>query len=263
MQKQFVWRVLVCTLMGVLIVLLGLILIFKFAPDVVRRSVLWMLGEAEIPVFGAVPSPPVINAPRGQPPAGYLALTGVKDDLNFACGFLLELEDGSRVGVGTAHASWLKQGTSAVFLTPGGDVFAELQEQIDYGQAFHYQEHFTRDYVLWSLAPGSGPQEVLKADSRGQGQPGERVRVYGRLDDGNGGSINWPGVVMKVDPEVTWIQLEDSFHLSGYSGCPVVSEHTGRVIGMVIAGRNHPPIVMGLNPVWSLVEKARIALERQ
>jgi hypothetical protein len=35
---------------------------------------------------------------------------------------------------------------------------------------------------------------------------------------------------------------------------------TGRLIGMAVAGANQHPVVMGLHPAGSLVEKARMAL---
>lgn len=53
--------------------------------------------------------------------------------------------------------------------------------------------------------------------------------------------------------------LEDSFNPAGYSGCPVVSQHTGRLVGMAVAGEDQHPVVMGLHPVGSLVEKALAA----
>ena len=65
---------------------------------------------------------------------------------------------------------------------------------------------------------------------------------------------------MKVTPEATWVQLEGSFEPAGYSGCPVVSQYTGRLIGMSVAGANRHPVLIGLHPVGSLVEKARAAL---
>jgi hypothetical protein len=43
----------------------------------------------------------------------------------------------------------------------------------------------------------------------------------------------------------------------------VVSQFTGRVIGMAVSGANQPPVIMGLHPVASLVEKAQAALQNR
>jgi hypothetical protein len=84
--------------------------------------------------------------------------------------------------------------------------------------------------------------------------------VYGRFDNGTGGSRSWTGVIITVTPEATWIQLDASFYPVGFSGCPVVSQNTGQVIGMAVAGRDLHPVVMGLHPIGSIVEKAEKAL---
>ena len=70
----------------------------------------------------------------------------------------------------------------------------------------------------------------------------------------------WPGVVMKVTEEAIFIQLDDVITPFGFSGCPVVSQHTGQVIGMAVAGWRRSPTRMGVHPIGSLVEKARAAL---
>ena len=66
---------------------------------------------------------------------------------------------------------------------------------------------------------------------------------------------------MKVTPDATWIQLDEAINPNGFSGCPVVSQHTGQVIGMAVAGSTNPPTRMGLHPIGSLVEKAKAAQE--
>jgi hypothetical protein len=96
----------------------------------------------------------------------------------------------------------------------------------------------------------------LRPDERGQAQPGERVLVLSQAP----GAPRWPGVVIRSDAGAAWIQLDDAFDPRGLSGCPVVSQYTGRFIGMAVAGANRPPVVMGLHPAGSLVEKARAAL---
>jgi len=64
---------------------------------------------------------------------------------------------------------------------------------------------------------------------------------------------------MSASPEAIWIQMDESFDSRGLSDCPVISQYTGRLIGMVVAGVNKSPTALGLHPVSSLVEKARAA----
>ena len=246
-------------LMTVLVLILVMLFTLIIAPGMLRRAVVWVVGEAEIPSWSTVPPPPVIEVPRGSPPAGYLGLTGRGENgAEFACGFLMELEDGWRVAVGAAHVAVYQTGVPVALEDSEGRVAARLTGQLDLGRPY-IREHLTMDYVFYSVDPNGSPAEVLKPDPRGQGQPGERVWVFGRSGDGAGGSKGWPGVVMQVDPEVTWLQMEDSFYPVGFSGCPAVSQYTGRVIGMVLAGADRSPVVMGLHPVGSLVEKAQKA----
>jgi hypothetical protein len=259
------WRAVSRVLIGVLAVLVLIALYLSMNPGALTTVVasLPLPGAVKMPAPGPTPFPPVIDAPQGDVPHGYVAFTGRANTIDFSCGFLLRLENGRLVGVSAAHATpVLPPGTPAEFLLPGGARAAILNGQIAHGRAFQ-QDHFTMDFVLWAVGEISDPQRYILPDPRGAGQPGEKVLVYGRIEDGAGGSQSWPGVVMAVEPEATWIQLTDSFSPLGFSGCPVVSQYTGRVIGMAVAGHDMPPVVMGLHPIGSIVEKAEKALTGQ
>jgi hypothetical protein len=182
------------------------------------------------------------------------------DGTDFACSFLLRLEDNRLVAVSTAHAlSPQARENPAVLLSSNNVGMAALSGPIKRGSPFR-QDHFTMDYVLWKVEEVIDPGSILQPDPRGAGQPGESILVYSRLDNGAGESLSFPGVIMAVTPEATWIQLEASFNPRGFSGCPVVSQHTGQVIGMAVSGRDLHPVVMGLHPIGSIVEKAEQAL---
>jgi hypothetical protein len=257
---QKLWR----ALSVVLAALLLLALFFRLYPPALRRVVLLfpLPGVVDFPPPGPTPPAPLIDAPTGQPPGGYVAFSAVSGDLDYACGFLVELEGGQRVGFSAAHAGpALPAGVGGQFLSPGGELMVTLMGQIGRGHTF-YHTHLSQDYVVWAVADGMIDGRVLQPDSRGQAQPGERVLVYGRFENGQGGSRGWPAVVTGSSAEATWIQLEDSFFPGGFSGCPVVSRHTGRVVGMAVAGADRPPVVMGLHPIASLVEKAEAALKK-
>ncbi|RPJ42642.1 MAG: hypothetical protein EHM21_12525 [Chloroflexi bacterium] len=256
------WAAFIRLVIGLLVVLLVTALFVGMNPRALYglASDLPLPGVVQMPVVGPTPLPPVIGAPKGRMQRGYVAFSGESNGASFSCGFLLRLEDGRRVGISAAHATpSLADSTPAEFLSPGGARLAGLKGQIERGSAFR-QDHFTRDYVLWEVGDEVGPEIFLAPDPRGAGQPGEKVLAYSRFDDGSGGSRSWPGVVMTVSPEAIWIQLEDSFNPRGFSGCPVVSQHTGLVIGMAVAGRDRRPVVMGLHPIGSLVKKVEKAL---
>jgi hypothetical protein len=251
-------------LRGLIAILLGILLLALFLaryPPALRGLILFLHppGVVDIPELAPTPLPPLISLPQGEIPAGYLALSAASDAGIFGCNFLLELDDGRRVGVGAAHATpLLAPDTPVEFYTPAKALAARSQGQLARGSPFIRSE-FRTDFVLWQVAEIREPGRLLKPDPRGQPEPGELVLVFGRSADGAGGSIRRPGVVMSAAAQAIWIQLDDSFDPRGYSGCPVVSRYTGRLIGMAVAGEDKHPVVMGLHPVGSLVEKAAAA----
>jgi hypothetical protein len=262
-RPRRLWTAFIRILLLALLVLAGSGIYLGLNPaalqDLITR--LPLPGSVRIPTAGPTLPVPVILAPAGPLPSGSMALTGVYAGGIISCGFLLELDGGQRVGITAAHASpVLAPGTPAEFQSPDGVLVATLAGQIGQGATF-VQDRLSMDYVLWSLAEPVDLQRFLKPDERGQGQPGEPVLVYSPFGDNAGGPKTWPGVVMSSSTTATWIHLDDSFPPGGFSGCPVISRVTGRLIGMAVAGADQPPVVMGLHPVGSLVEKARAALK--
>jgi hypothetical protein len=247
--------------LGVLIVLLAAALFVREHPPLLRALVfaLPIPGMLEIPDLGPTLLPPKIDAPGGSPPEGYLALSGNAQKGPFGCGFLLELPDGRRVGISAAHATQpLPSQSPAEFRSPDGGLAAALSGQLRLGETF-IRDQFDMDYALWSLQPGSGGP-FLKPDPRGRAQPGERIWVFGLASNGSAASIRWAGTVMTSSPSSAWLRMDDSFDPRGYSGCPAVSQYTGRLVGMAVAGEQGANTLIGLHPVGSLVEKASAAL---
>jgi len=280
-------------LIGLLLGILGLALYFSLNPEklaaVLRAAPI--PGSVAIPTPGPIPPLPLSAASPGPLPTGFLAYTGAFPGGTISCGFLLDLGGGRRVGVTAAHASpRLSPGVPAEFLDPYGARVAVLPGQIAFGQTF-IGDQFTLDYVLWSVDPAVDPARFLSPDPRPSAQPGEPVYLYGTGVDGAGGPQRWPGVVLSTAalqspntlgapdppsgapkgewagvPNAIWVQLEDSFSPNGYSGCPVVSRVTGRLLGMAVAGADLPletggaAVVIGLHPAASLVAKAQARL---
>jgi len=214
----------------------------------------------EMPALGPIPPPPVIDAPRGEPPSGPLGMAGQSDRGNFSCGFAMQIPDGRRVVAATAHATGKMDGQLAGSLSDaGGAVVVRVASQLAYGIPVQNGELDT-DFSLWEIEGEAPSESVLLADPRGLPQPGERVWLfnYARQTKDQGG---WGGVVMDAKPHAVWIRFDESFDVNSNSGCPVVSQHTGKLIGMVIAGNDRQPVVMGLHPVGSLVEKAEAVMK--
>jgi len=259
-QPRHLWKAFLRVLIALLSTAILGSLYLAWNPDALAAVLVNYPGVASFPEMGPMPPEPVISAPRGALPGGYVAFTGNANGSEFACGFLLELEDGQRVGVSSAHAAPVPPpGASLAFSTPGNALTIPLEGQIALGSIFQ-RNRFTMDYALWSVAEGVDTEHFLRPDPRGNGQPGERIVVYGRFADGKGGSKSWAGTVMLASEEATFIQMDEVFQTYGFSGCPVVSQHTGQVIGMAVAGTRKGPTRMGVHPIGSLVEKARKAI---
>lgn len=213
-------------------------------------------GVARIPTPGPTPPARSLVAARGDMPSGPVAFRGSYGGIEVGCAFLMELEDGRRLGVSAGHVSLVFPAPVAVeFLAPDGTLVAKMGAFLGRGGPF-VQGQLAQDYALWLAPDGLSAEQMLRPDPRGQGEIGEGVWLFSRLDE-----RRWPGVVIAATPQATWVQLEDSFSPLGFSGCPVVSRHTGRVIGMAVAGADRRPVVLGLHPAGSLVELAREALE--
>ena len=116
-------------------------------------------------------------------------------------------------------------------------------------------EDMTIDYALLNapVDPPIDPALILDPDPRGLPQAGERVSLYSLAN-------NQPvlqGTVLSVDSIAVWVVMDEAFDPSGLSGSPVLSQYTGKVIGMAIAAtRRGGKVLLGLHPIRSLVEKA-------
>lgn len=268
LRPERLWRAFLRLVIAALSVVLLLAVFLSLFPGALVPLLELLPGHVAIPELGDVPPEPRLDAALAHPlPGGYTAFTGVVAGMPTACNFLLELEDGQRVGVGTAHAvPYLPADSSVVFRAADGEIAARMGRRIAIGQEFRGQQ-LNLDYALWLVEDVAGGIVPLRPDPRGQAQPGERIMVFGRADDGAGygagGSQRRAGVVMAADLDVTWLKMEDAFDPRGYSGCPVVSTHTGQVIGMAVAGSRKSPVILGLHPIGSLVEKAEAALAEE
>ena len=218
------------------------------------------------------PPPPTILAPQGEMPT---STVGLQEWAQYGCesykpvgsGFFLLLDNGEIAGVTTAHSVSI------------GDPNHPL-ERIALGIAGHpkYRWEFTTlrggpghsvgpedlsaDYLLLKVDQPVAPDLLLVPDPRGAPQPGERVTLYSGLGDGSGGLRVFEGTVQSVDDKAFWVLMDRWFSPGQMSGSPLVSQHTGQVVGMVIAGSpRFGRLLLGAHPTGSLVGLATSATD--
>jgi hypothetical protein len=241
----------------ILAILVGLVLIVAQTP----------VGQPLAPT----PFPPTILAPWGDKPAG---LVGLEEWARYpdgmrtrGSGFIVVLDSGELVGVTTAHSVSFSDPDEPIDLialrVAGEDGFVAEFDTLR-GPPGHPMEDFcmVMDFVLMHTADPIDPGFVLTPDSRGAPQPGERVWLFSGLGDGRGGRRVLEGTVQSVSDESVWVLMDELFNPSMMSGSPFVSQHTGQVVGMLIAvtpRRNR--LLMGVHPIGSIVGLAESATE--
>ena len=245
-------------------------------PPMLRQLVVWAQVLAAPPAE-ATPQPPVINALQGQLPDGPVAVEEWKQyaggDYEIAgSGFFLRLNDGTVIGVTTAHsvgdlgdpANTLEH---IAFKLAGGDHYLAVFDTL-HGPPGIPREgaefNLTVDYVLLQVsAPDTvEPSLILEPDSRGAPQPGERVSLFSGLGGESGPRRELAGTVQSVEAASVWVLMDEVFDAGGMSGSPLLSQHTGLVVGMAIAvdySRNR--VRIGFHPISSIVEKAEAVTE--
>jgi hypothetical protein len=263
-----------------LIALLALLaILFVSASFYVPQILSWTLRTFS-PPLEATPLPPTLLAPRGEMPAGVVGLEewaqyNGRDYELVGSGFFLQLSDGTVIGVTTEHAS-------AALGLPDNTL-----EHIAFalnGQPGHVVEFDTLygppgaprsgldlsiDYVLLKVRdPLQGmdqpidPALVLSPDPRGAPQPGERVSLFSGLGDGHGNRRELMGTVQSADAKGVWVLMDDMFNAGRMSGSPLVSQHTGQVVGMAIAvAPRADRIEIGFHPIGHIVQIAEAARE--
>ena len=256
--------------MNLRFVVKALLLAIPLAVLICAGWVLARAGFAKMP--DPTPPPPTIVAPEGEMPT---SMVGLKEWAQYqsesyrpvGSGFFLLLDNGEVVGATTAHSVSI------------GDPNHPL-ERIALGIAGHPEqrwvfsvlrglpghsvgpENLSADYVLLEGSHLLPEDLLLEADPRGAPQPGERVTLYSGLGDGRGGLRVHEGTVQSVDDSAFWVLTDRWFNPAQMSGSPFVSQHTGRVVGMLVVGS--PRLgrhLLGAHPIGSLLSLATSATE--
>jgi hypothetical protein len=168
------------------------------------------------------------------------------------------LPNGDVIGVTTAHSLGKDNFAPVAFVIAGGETvvatFNHLYAPLGTPKSGH---NVSIDYVL--MQPDAPPDRaiVLQPDSRGAPQPGERISLYSGRGDARDGQRVLHGVVESIDANGVWIRMDGWFDPGGMSGSPVFSQHTGQVVGMIVAvSPRIGTVVIGVNPIGVILDKA-------
>ncbi len=225
----------------------------------------------------ATPPAPAILSPRGDLPADTVAFQewvqyGAQNPALTGSGFFLQLDDGTLIGVTSAHSIVLGNPNYPIrrlFFSDANEPGFVVEFETLHGQPGRAAtDILSNDYVLLRVEQPVDARYVLWPDGRGGPQLGERVALFSGLGDGRGGRRILEGTALTVDETAAWILIDEwNWEPALMSGSPVLSQHTGRVVGMVIAAtpRNYRLFprrcqwLIGIHPVGSLVRLAQAA----
>jgi hypothetical protein len=178
-------------------------------------------------------------------------------------GFFLRLPGGGVAGVTTAHGV-ARPGAAPerlAFALPGQtDPLAAFEALLGEPGVPRTGADLSVDFVLLPALEVPRPALALEADPRGGPQPGERVTLLAPRPDAP--ALN--GTTLSAGDEAAWVLMDERFEPGGLSGAPVVSAHTGRVVGMAIAaawrgGADETALLIGLHPAAALLRHAAAA----
>ncbi len=280
-------RSLLRALLRTFIALLALLVILLVVASFYVPQILGWTFRRFSPPPEPTPLPPTLFAPRGEMPTG---VVGLEERVQFrgegfqlvGSGFLLQLGNDAVIGVTTAHASaalGLPDNTlERIAFAVNGHPDHVTEFDTLYGPPGMPRSglDLSIDYVLLKVKdPLQGvedshqgvdqpldPTLVLTPDPRGAPQPGERVSLFSGLGDGHGNRRELMGTVQSVDAKGIWVLMDDVFNAGRMSGSPLVSQHTGQVVGMAIAVVPRADrIEIGFHPIGHIVQIAEAARE--
>ncbi|MFN2227455.1 MAG: hypothetical protein ACK2UY_14125 [Anaerolineae bacterium] len=214
------------------------------------------------------PPPPTILAPAGAMPSGPVGLRAYaryrgEGYLPVGSGFFLLLDGGDVVGVTAAHTVILDDpghplASIALGIAGHDDFFGEFDTLRGAPGRPLAGADLTVDYLLLAVDVPLEPEMLLRPDERGGPQPGERVWLVSGLGDGR----LLEGTVQSATGTAVWVLMDRTFDPGQMSGSPLVSQHTGRAVGMALAASpRRGGLLIGAHPIGSLVRLAEAAGE--
>lgn len=202
----------------------------------------------------ALPPEPAIAAPPGVPPSATIAfrefalVSGTYRPAG--SGFFLELPDGEIVGVTAGHTLPRFDGFPSVeFRRPGAGT-AAMRFSRTRGAPGRWWEGGPHDYLLLRPDAVPDPEWVARPDPRGGPQFGERVIIVSAQRTPG----VWPGTVESFESGIAWVRMDGGFDTHLVSGAPVISRHTGKVVGIACWRRSRAGTVwLGVNPARNFI----------
>ena len=256
--------------MNVRFIIKALLLAIPLAILITAGWVLGRMGFARIP--DPTPPPPTILVPQGEMPTG---MVGLREWAQYrdgpyrpvGSGFFLLLDTGKVVGVTTAHSVSLdnpNRPLERIALGIAGHPEHRWKFSVLHGLPGHLvgPENLSADYLLLTGDQTIQADLLVMPDPRGAPQPGERVTLYSGRGDGRGGLRVHEGTIQSVEDRGFWVLTDRWFNPSQMSGSPLISQHTGQAVGMVVVGSpRFGRILLGAHPIGSLVSLATSATE--
>ena len=223
------------------------------------------------PTLGPTPPPLTILAPTGippDPPVGLLEWAQIEGDeyRPLASGFLFSTPSGRVVAATTAHSVAIGNPEHLVeriaFGVAGQSGFIVEATRLhgSPGKPLFLFGDLTTDFVLLRVDSDVDLAYVLSPDPRGSAERGEAILLYSGQGNDAGGKRILRGIVFELRKTGVWVMMDESFDPNGMSGSPMISETTGRLVGMAIASSlSGGRLFIGMHPIASLVEKAEQA----
>jgi hypothetical protein len=179
---------------------------------------------------------------------------------------LLRLTPDEVIGVTAAHSVSIGNPDRpleqiALVMAGSSDVVVEFRKLRGQPGRSRTGEDMTVDYLLLVSEQTVDPDLVLLPDPRGGPQAGERVSLYSGLLD-NQSQRAMEGTVQSTGATAIWVLLDERFEPYGMSGSALLSQHTGKAVGMAVAispRRNR--LLLGAHPIGSIVRIAESATE--
>jgi hypothetical protein len=223
-----------------------------------------------LPPPEATPPPPGIELPRGELPGTEVGLGEWRIDRDESrilagSGFLLRLPGGVVIAVTTAHSLGdLGASDSALeqveFLAPDDPaVRVACDSLFGVPGSPRMGMDLSGDYVFLTVPTEwrPDPEFILEPDPRPYPQPGERVLLYPGISENRDSTRFRAGTVQTASSEAVWVLMDDVFDAALMSGSPLLSGHTGRVVGMAVAQMpRRGALMIGFHPIGSLLDHA-------
>ena len=215
--------------------------------------------------YGPLPPAPTIDRAAGAQPSAWPGLAAwavfeARDPRLAGSGFVFRLPNGVPVAAVAAHSFNLAGGLDHIELSSSDFELSFDALHGPPGKPRYLGSDLTGDYLLLSVSADLPREVVLLPDERGLPQPGERIVLYPGVGAGGGAR---QGTILSAGSEAAWAVMDEAFAPGLMSGSPIVSLHTGRVVGMALsAGEREGHTVIGMHPIGSLVKKGLAAGER-